>query len=250
MQQRFTFKRIRHTIVAVLVVALTGALIPPQGWGLLFSVNVAYAAPVEQRSEVVATSMSKTAQVASALIKTLPNEVAINFDKTLPFSGLPQPATSSATHADSSPSLPPLSISRVQSAYTPDQILSNILIVTFTVSNNQSPTIIPQLPSGATLTDTVQAWQSVDLKSDPNAIHNVLLVDSPASGAAINSSIPRADFRNDKDDDQHATDSTRSMIIAPFVLRVKRLGELACMRGAEMKMREKKCLAGTRTVRC
>jgi len=196
MPRTFIARRIYRVIVMTLVIALFGAQIPPQGWGLLFNVHVAYAAPAEHQSEPIARSMSKADQAAGAMIESLPAEVAVNFDKTLPASDLPHPAASSVDRASSSSSLPPLSISRVQSAYTSDRIVSNILVITFTVTNHQPPTIVPQLPPNATLTDTVKAWQSVDLQNDPNAIRNVLLVDAPASGASIASSTPRADYRN------------------------------------------------------
>jgi transglutaminase-like putative cysteine protease len=196
MSRTFIVRRVYRAIVITLVVALIGALIPPESWGLLLTANVAYAAPALNRSTPVARQMPQASQATNALIRALPNEVAINFDKALPVSNLPHTATSSAVPASANATLPALSISRIQSAYTPDQIISNILVITFTVTNNQPPTIVPQLPAGATLTDTVTAWQSVNLLNDPNAIRNVLLVDSLATGTDVVSSAPRADYRN------------------------------------------------------
>jgi transglutaminase-like putative cysteine protease len=188
MHHRSLFKRVRQAIIIVLVGALTCALIPPLGWRLLFTAEVAYAAPA-QSAPAANVQARATAQ---SLVEALPDDVAARFSTE----AMSAAAPAHAVRPQAQTSTPPLSIARVQSAYTPDQIVSNIMVITFTVTNHQAPTIVPQLPAGATLTDTARLWQSLDLTSDPNALRNVLLVDSPASGATIVSSTPRADYRN------------------------------------------------------
>ncbi|MBN1873584.1 MAG: transglutaminase domain-containing protein, partial [Anaerolineae bacterium] len=71
----------------------------------------------------------------------------------------------------------PISISRVQSAYAASNAVSNTLIITFTVLNNQAPTVMPDILITDTVTDTIKAVSAIDFSQDPNVIHNVLLSD-------------------------------------------------------------------------
>ncbi|MBN1873582.1 MAG: transglutaminase family protein [Anaerolineae bacterium] len=73
--------------------------------------------------------------------------------------------------------LNPISVSRIQSAYAASNAISNTLIITFTVTNNQSPSIVPDIPVTATITDTLAAISALDFSQDSNAIRNVLLTD-------------------------------------------------------------------------
>lgn len=94
------------------------------------------------------------------------------------------PASASALpRARFSPS--PLSISRLQSAYTPADALAGTLAITFTVSNNLPPTTRLQI---ATVPESLDA--------DPNTIHDVLLVDDLTAYAAYVASDPRADYKD------------------------------------------------------
>lgn len=81
----------------------------------------------------------------------------------------------------------PISVSRVQSAYVRTDALSNTLVITFTVTNNRPPAIVPSLPATATITDTIEAVSAIDSANDPNAIRNVLLADDllPASATFV-----------------------------------------------------------------
>ncbi len=83
---------------------------------------------------------------------------------------------------------PPLSVSRVQSAYTPGGVFSGTLVVTYTVANNQLPAAIPSLSGAATLTDTVAILQAMDTPGDANTLRNVLLADTLTGGAVFASS--------------------------------------------------------------
>ncbi|MBN1873581.1 MAG: PKD domain-containing protein [Anaerolineae bacterium] len=71
----------------------------------------------------------------------------------------------------------PISISRMQSAFTAGTAVSNTLVITFTVTNNQAPVTMPAIPVTATMTDTMEAVSAIDFSQDPNVIHNVVLVD-------------------------------------------------------------------------
>jgi hypothetical protein len=83
----------------------------------------------------------------------------------------------------------PISVSRMQSAYTCADAMDSTIVITFAVTNNQPPADLPDLPEGATITDTLEAISALDLFQDPNAIHNVLLADTliPATATFLSS---------------------------------------------------------------
>ncbi len=87
----------------------------------------------------------------------------------------------------------PLSISRVQSAYRGNDVISGVLVVTFTVSNNWPPAVLPQLPVSATITDTINVVSAIDLSKDRNVIHNVLLADTLTEYASFVTASPAPD---------------------------------------------------------
>jgi hypothetical protein len=89
----------------------------------------------------------------------------------------------------------PISISRVQSAYAGASAVNNTLVVTFTVTNNQPPASVPQLPDPdtATITETIEIVSKVDFSNDPNTIHNVLLVDTLTEDSTFVRSYPVSD---------------------------------------------------------
>jgi len=92
----------------------------------------------------------------------------------------------------------PLSVSRVQSAYTAGDAISNTLIITFTVTNNQPPSVMPDLPVTATMTDTMAAISAIDFSQDPNVIRNVLLTDALLpDNATFLSADPMSDRHGD-----------------------------------------------------
>jgi hypothetical protein len=92
----------------------------------------------------------------------------------------------------------PISVSRVQSAYTAAGALGNTVIITFTITNNQPPANVPEIDPNATITDTIEAISALDFSQDSNAIHNVLLADTLLSAnATFLSSEPMPDRSND-----------------------------------------------------
>jgi uncharacterized repeat protein (TIGR01451 family) len=84
----------------------------------------------------------------------------------------------------------PISVSRVQSAYAAADAVTGTLTITFTVTNNRPPAVVPDLPENATITETIDAVSVIDFSTDPNVIHNVLLADNllPANAAFVSSS--------------------------------------------------------------
>ncbi|MDY7075405.1 MAG: transglutaminase domain-containing protein [Chloroflexota bacterium] len=93
----------------------------------------------------------------------------------------------------------PISVSRMQSTYAATNAVSNTLVITFTVTNNQLPAIsIPELPATVTITDTIEAISAIDLSNDPNVIFNVLLADDllPANATFV-SADPMPDRSGD-----------------------------------------------------
>jgi hypothetical protein len=80
----------------------------------------------------------------------------------------------------------PISVSRVQSAYVRTDAVSDTLVITFTVTNNQFPDIaIPEFPATTTITGTIEALSAIDFSDDPNVIYNVLLADDLLPANAI-----------------------------------------------------------------
>ncbi len=141
------------------------------------------------------SSIASTASAMDAITAALPGSV-MNGEL-----GPQQSASSRRSSETRNPKLqtrPPLSVSRVQSAYTPAGTISGTLVVTFSVTNNRPPVLMPQIAEDATLTETVEALESYDARSDPNAIHNVLLVDTLTAGAAFTSANPRTEYKNDQ----------------------------------------------------
>ena len=83
----------------------------------------------------------------------------------------------------------PLSIARHQSTY---QAGSTVLI-TYTLSNNQPVTLIPNISETATITDTVNILADFDLTADPNTIHEATLETTLTAAATyLSSSLPPA----------------------------------------------------------
>ncbi len=87
-----------------------------------------------------------------------------------------------------------LSLSRVQSEVELSAVMSNTITVTLTVRNALPPCIVPEIPSGATLTDTVDALTNFDFSDDPNSLTNVILVDTFDVDAIISDLSPNADI--------------------------------------------------------
>ncbi|MCI0575292.1 MAG: transglutaminase family protein [Chloroflexi bacterium] len=90
----------------------------------------------------------------------------------------------------------PLTVGKVQSAYRVADTIDATLIITFTVHNNRPPASIVQLPAGATITDTLALFATVDLTDDPNTVRNVVLVDQLSDEVALLASSPLPDRRD------------------------------------------------------
>ncbi|MBN1890184.1 MAG: transglutaminase family protein [Thermoflexales bacterium] len=153
-----TRRRVRayRPIALALVVTLVCSLVPPASWRQAPGNNTAYASDVESLSP-----------------------------SFYPLHDVRGPSLNSLFLSE-------LSVSRLQSAYTPAGLVSGTLVITYTITNHQPPAITPQVSEGATLTDVVRAMQSVDPARDPNTIRNVLLVNSPAPGVTFVSTFPKA----------------------------------------------------------
>ncbi|GIK54769.1 MAG: hypothetical protein HND44_04885 [Chloroflexi bacterium] len=85
----------------------------------------------------------------------------------------------------------PLSVGRVQSAYT----AGSTIVISYTISNNLPPTLQPDIPDTTPLTDTVELLAAYDLTDDMNTLANPelqltltngILVD--ANGGTVNGS--------------------------------------------------------------
>ncbi|MFQ5422169.1 MAG: transglutaminase domain-containing protein, partial [Anaerolineae bacterium] len=87
----------------------------------------------------------------------------------------------------------PVSISRVQSGYQ----AGSTLVISYTVTNNLPPVLSPDIPAGATVTDTVDILAAFDINSDPNTLHNVVLTDTLTAASFITSTFTPAQSGSD-----------------------------------------------------
>ena len=79
----------------------------------------------------------------------------------------------------------PISVSRIQSALTPQSVINSALLVTFTVRNNLAPVMKPAITPGDTPTNTLAAVNAFIPTNDPNTAHAVLLADEFINAAAL-----------------------------------------------------------------
>ncbi|MGB0383411.1 MAG: FG-GAP-like repeat-containing protein [Ardenticatenaceae bacterium] len=87
----------------------------------------------------------------------------------------------------------PISISRAQSAYQPGDAIDNTLLITFTVTNNRPPAVVPQVPASATITDSIAIMAQFDYSNDPNTMRNVMVVDELTANGTFLASSPLPD---------------------------------------------------------
>jgi uncharacterized membrane protein len=81
----------------------------------------------------------------------------------------------------------PISVSRIQSAYTAADAITGTLVVTFTVTNNLTAVLTPTIPLSATQP------VSLDLSQDPHTIHNVILTDALTAEGVYETAAPAPD---------------------------------------------------------
>ena len=75
----------------------------------------------------------------------------------------------------------PISLSRVQSSYQ----AGNNVTITYTVSNNQRPTLLPDIPAGATVTDTVNILASFVITDDANTLRGGALTSALTTASTL-----------------------------------------------------------------
>ena len=81
----------------------------------------------------------------------------------------------------------PISISRVQSTYQ----AGGTAVITYTVTNNQPPTLFPDISETATFTETAQTLAAFDQSDDPNVVRDVMVaVDLTESATYLSASPP------------------------------------------------------------
>ncbi|GAB4273651.1 MAG: hypothetical protein Kow0080_21340 [Candidatus Promineifilaceae bacterium] len=91
-----------------------------------------------------------------------------------------EPATAAAAQPAAIES--PITIYRTQSAYTSGSTID----IVYTITNNQMPTRLPEIPDTATITDTVDTLAAFDLTADVNTLHGVTLQTTLTNGTLIN----------------------------------------------------------------
>ena len=113
----------------------------------------------------------------------------------LPTVAEPSLAVGALTTATANQTASPLIVAKTQSAWTAASTLSNTLVVTFTVRNNQAPLLTPDIDPDGTFTDTIASVLAVNYDNDPHTLHNVILTDAflPVPGSAFQAASRPAD---------------------------------------------------------
>ncbi len=188
------YGRVYKTIALCVVLGLFASLLPMPVWGEIIGAPIAYAAPgtsVAADTEALFTPASandEINQLMSSIQDVLPPETAEKLGALgmLTPEGEPNGMLLGVGALQNLPNTPltepltlahPLSVSRVQSAYAATAAIANTLIVTFTVTNNRPPSIMPEIDPSASITDTIAILSALDFSNDPNVIRNVLLTD-------------------------------------------------------------------------
>ncbi len=184
-----------YKVVAVVVsIALIYSSASLQAWNGLPGVHVAYAAE-EETLQDDRSSLTSTKSVSLQSNGTTPPTTTDTINQHDQTKGLLIDVDTPQPDIEHTPiSYAPLSISRMQSAYLTGDAVSNTLIITFSITNNQLPLISPHLPVSATITDTISAVTELDPLQDPNTIHNVVVADALTDHAVFVGSSPVPDL--------------------------------------------------------
>ncbi len=178
----YSLKHARHYrfLTLFLVFALICSSIPLSGWDFLFGVGIAHAASdsISQPPSLSSPERILTPQILQSTLVNRSTNIA-----TLEANAQHKPATL----------VNPISISRMQSSDLAAGVVSGTLTITFTVTNNQIPSVVPQLPVSATITDTLAAVSVFNLANDPNTLRDVLVADNLTASAIFVSASPMPD---------------------------------------------------------
>ena len=141
----------------VIAVAVISASVPQRGWYLLFTPTTAHAASNEK--DMPARRSNSTGSPASqSLQDALPQEItgklkdlrALNPNGQIDNALMDKGALLEIAQQQPESLVHPLAVSRVQSVYRAVDTIANTLVVTFTVTNNQSPALAPRVPASTT----------------------------------------------------------------------------------------------------
>ncbi len=194
-----TQTRFYRTAAIILSVALIASLFPSQHWLRSFSANTAYAA-VGNDSIASGVPDSVGQAAVNALRDTSLADAWLGGEEMADWQrNNPTATRGNATYSQVNVNTTgPLSISRIQSAYHVGETISNTVIVTYTIANNQLPATLPQIAEGATLTDTVAALETFQAQraDDPNVVRNVLLADTLTAHGELAAAQPSPDHLN------------------------------------------------------
>jgi hypothetical protein len=157
-------------------------------WTILLVISFTLASPLAGWHQAQAAQAAKTEHLPLG-ISSEPAFAQV-FEARSIFSGWPETLRIAPEAVPSRPvtavqTNPPLSIVREQSAYQASQLSSEMLVITFTVTNHQLPAALPYFSTSATLTDTVTVLGTIATTTDANALRNVLLADTLASGVTF-----------------------------------------------------------------
>lgn len=195
--------RLYKLVATALSLSLLAALIPRPIWAQIAGIDpvkIVYADANMPQSGLVSSSFNDAQKnMLQDLENILPSELSQKLIGIQNLTSITPMETYKQIQPPGSPSIldNPLSVMRTQSAYIPSAAISNTLYVTLTVANNLPPANLPQIDSGATVTETLSVLAGFDFANDPNVIYNVLLTDEFLSPqTALISSSPQPGYQS------------------------------------------------------
>ena len=184
--------RLHKTLALIIIIGLIKSLLPQPVWDDLFHVPSAHAANIPTHLSPLTDNLNTG--LKSSLQEILPPQINSSLSPLALENQLGDklmtPATLPTSPSDEQAAS--LSISRQQSAYAATGAISNTLIVTFTIHNNQMPALLPTVNPHDTYTQTLANVLALDYANDPNVIRNVILSDEllPPQATFVSASLP------------------------------------------------------------
>ena len=97
--------------------------------------------------------------------------------------------TAIALATDPSALTSPLAVARTQTSY----VSGSVSTISYHVTNNLPPTLLPDVPEGATITDTLDILAAFSLTDDMNSLRNASLTTTVVNGSIIDPGSRRAE---------------------------------------------------------
>ena len=107
----------------------------------------------------------------------------------------PSPPSLQPSAAETAPAAlaNPMTLSHIQTAKEYAETDNGMMVITYTVRNNLTPATVPNIPAGATITQTAAIMQDFDFAADTHTLRNVIISNQLADAVSLLASTPAAD---------------------------------------------------------